>query len=69
MRCKACNVGLDSVEMSRDEEYNGMCRKCVGKSNPVYIYTRDKEYAHEKLTESLNISDCNNFITNNLDND
>ena len=62
MRCRACNCKLDNVEMSRDVEYNGMCRTCVGRSDPPYVYTRDREYEHEGLTGSISM-----LTTNGLD--
>ena len=46
MRCKACNVVLDKVEVHDD-----MCRSCIGKSRSVFIYTRDKTYEHEAICE------------------
>lgn len=65
MRCRACNCKLDNVEMSRDVEYNGMCRSCVGKSDPPYIYTRDREYEHQNVTDSLSHLVSEDLYTNN----
>jgi len=64
MRCRACNVKLDAIEMSRDEEYNGMCRSCVGKSDPPFVYTRDREYEHQNVTESISLITLNGINTN-----
>ena len=64
MRCRACNCKLDNVEMSRDEEYNGMCRSCVGKSDPPYVYTRDREYEHQGLTESISLLATDGIYSN-----